>query len=85
MFWRTVKSATNNVLLQNTITTEEWFDQFHQVCNSDIVNDIDVNATDEPLINAGNESAVLDEVITQLEVQDAIKALKNYQAPGPDG
>ena len=55
------------------------------MCNGDIGNDIDVNATDEPLINAGNESAVLDEVITQLEVQDAIKALKNYQAPGPDG
>ena len=40
------------------------------MCNGDIGNDIDVNATDEPLINAGNESAVLDEDITQLEVQD---------------
>ena len=78
-FWRTVKSATNNVLVQNTITTEEWFDHFHHVLNGDIINNIDADAIDEPLINTDNESAVLDEDITQLEVPEAIKALKKQQ------
>ena len=53
--------------------------------NADIVNDIDVDAIAEPLINAENESGALDEDVTQLKVQDAIKALNNYKAAGPDG
>ena len=62
----------------------EWI-ELHSHESGDMVNDIDVDAIDEPLINADNKSAALDEDIIQLEVQDAIKALKNYEAPGPDG
>ena len=61
--------------LQNTITIEESFlYHFHQVFYGDIVNDSDVDAIDEPLINITSESAAFNEDITQLEVQDAVKA-----------
>ena len=40
----------------------------------DIVNDSDVDAI-EPLINIASESTAFNEDITQLEVQDAVKAL----------
>ena len=71
-FWRTIKkNLQSNVLVQHTVITEKWFDHFHQVFNGDIVNDTDVDAIDKPLINTDNESAALDEDITQLEVQDA--------------
>ena len=48
----------------------------------DIVSDSDVDAIDEPLINIASESAAFNEDITQLEVQDAVKALKNKKAQG---
>ena len=64
------KNLQSNGLVQHTVITEKRFDHFHQVFNGDIVNDTDVDAIDKPLINTDNESAALDEDITQLEVQD---------------
>ena len=44
------KNLQSNGLVQHTVITEKWFDHFHQVFNGDIVNDIDVDAIDEPLV-----------------------------------
>ena len=36
-FWKTIKSATAKVLVQSSITQEEWFSRFSKVfdCDSD--------------------------------------------------
>ena len=71
--------------MQNTITTQEWFQHFYCVFNGDTVTGIDVDAIGDSSVNLESVSATLDEDITTLEVQDAIRALKSNKAPGPDG
>ena len=70
---------------QNTITTEERFQQFYRVFNGDIATGIDVDATGNSSVNLESVSATLDEDITASEVQDAIRALKTSKDSGPDG
>ena len=85
-FWNTIKSATcKDASVQITITTQEWFQHFYCVFNGDTVTGIDVDAIGDSSVNLGSVSATLDEDITALEVQDAIRALKSNKAPGPDG
>ena len=71
--------------VQNTITTQEWFQHFYCVFNGDTVTGIDVDAIGDSSVNLESVSATLDEDITALEIQDAIRALKSNKAPGPDG
>ena len=81
--WNTIKSATSkNASVQNTITTQEWFQHFYCLFNGDTVTGIDVDAIGDSSVNLESVSAALDEDITALEVQDALKSNK---APGPDG
>ena len=85
-FWNTIKSATcKDASVQNTITTQEWFQHFYYVFNGDTVTGIDLDAIGDSSVNLESVSATLDEDITALEVQDAIRALKSNKAPGPDG
>ena len=51
----------------------------------DSVSNIEDEILDDRLINLDCVSDTLDQDITQVEVQDAIRALKNNKAPGPDG
>ena len=71
--------------MQNTITTQEWFQHFYCVFNGDTVTGIDVDAIGDSSVNLESVPATLGEDITTLEVQDAIRALKSNKAPGPDG
>ncbi len=71
--------------MQNTITTQEWFHHFYCVFNGDTVTGIDLDSIGDSSVNLESVSATLDEDITALEVQDAIRALKSNKAPGPDG
>ena len=85
-FWNTIKSATcKDASVQNTITTQEWFQHFYYVFNGDTVTGIDLDAIGDSSVNLESVSATLDEDITALEVQDAIRVLKSNKAPGPDG
>ena len=61
--------------LQNTITTQEWFQHFYCVFNGDTVTGIDVDAIGDSSVNLESVSAALDEDITALEVQDAFPSL----------
>ena len=73
----TIKSATcKDTSVQNTITTEESFQHFNYVFNGNIVTGIDADAIGDSSVNLESVSATLDEDITALEVQDAIRALK---------
>ena len=85
-FWNTIKSATcKDASVQNTITTQEWFQHFYCVFNGDTVTGIDVDVIGDSSVNLESVSATLDEDITALEIQDAIRALKSNKAPGPEG
>ena len=78
----------SNKSVQNTITTKEWLNYLHQVINDDIVDsvtNIEDDILDGRLFNLDRVSNTLDQYITQADVQDAIRALKNNKAPGPDG
>ena len=82
----TIKSATcKDTSVQNTITTEESFQHFNYVFNGNIVTGIDADAIGDSSVNLESVSATLDEDITALEVQDAVRALISNKAPGPDG
>ena len=51
-FGSTIKSATcNDSSVQNTITTEEWFQHFYCLFNGDTVTGTDVDAINDPSVN----------------------------------
>ena len=64
-FWKTIKSATAKVLVQNSITQEEWFSHFSKAF------DCDSNGV------AGNErsDAIEDIILDEVTADDSLEAL----------
>ena len=87
-FWSTIKSVTSTGSVHITIISNEWFRHFYDVFNldyADIESSVDHSITNETDVEICGVSDTLEVDITQLEVIDAIRALKNNEAPGPDG
>jgi hypothetical protein len=93
-FWGTIKSAMQHATIPNTIPKDDWFEHFKKVFESEFIdqnemddyNDAENEANfeenvEEPMLDC----AALDAYITELEVENAIKALKLGKAAGPDG
>ena len=98
-FWKTIKSATAKVSVQNSITQEEWFSHFSKVfdCDSDGVADSERSDTIENILDEVTADDSLEALnteincdslecdLTEVEVRDAIQSLKSGKASGPDG
>ena len=77
----------------NSITSQEWVDHFNKVLDSSAfpVNDNEAEnyrSQNYELVNSPRHIKTcdtLDDVISISEIHDAIKALKNNNAAGPDG
>ena len=68
--------------------SDELFRHFYEVFNlsyTDVVTSVDDSIINEVYIELHGVSDTLEVDITQLEVLDAIRALKNNKAPDPDG
>jgi hypothetical protein len=88
-FWSTLKFTMNNSLVQNSISANQWFCHFQQVFDSTSF-DAEMNMTHDSVDaclnnDLDNVCDTLDQEITQLEVEEAIRALKSNKAAGPDG
>ena len=88
-FWSTLKSTMNNSLVQNSISANQWFCHFQHFFDSSYF-DAGMNMTHDSVdaclnLNLDNVCASLDQEITQLEVGDAIRALKSNNTAGRYG
>ena len=87
MFWKTIKSVSKVAQTTNDITNDQWFQHFKTVFNPDGLQCSDdlVDNNDSTYVNGSNyDISDLEKEISESEVKDAIKALKNDKAAGPD-
>ena len=87
-FWSTIKSVISKGSVPRAITSDELFRPFYEVFNLDytaVETSFDDSIRNEVDIELHGVSDRLEVDIMQLEVLDAIRALKNNKAPGPDG
>jgi hypothetical protein len=83
-FWSEVRRyRTNKSSVKNNILPQEWIKHFDQVLNEGVETESDEVEQDSD--NVDNFVDILDADITEVEVQTAIKKLKNNKAAGPDG
>ena len=86
--WSTIKSVISKGSVPSAITSDEWFRHFYEVFNLDyngVETSFDDSIRNEVDIELHGVSDILEVDIMQPEVLDAITALKNNKAPGPDG
>ena len=90
-FWRTVKSVARNVFIDNKITADIWYDHFKNLFDSGFPRIQSSNTdTSTATVNEIDTSCdiscdSLDCDISAEEVQQAVSALNNNKAAGPDG
>ena len=93
-FWGTIKSSMYSGSPLNTISSEDWLDHFKKVFDSEFIDEgtagtrdivLEEDLANNQFQNIDIDITVLDAEITECDVKDAIKALKNEKAAGPDG
>ena len=87
-FWSTIKLIMKKEQHLSSVTSQEWIDDFSKVldCESLSVSDNEVENNGLASSSGPVESVnTLDGIITVSEVQNAIKALRDNKATGPDG
>lgn len=93
LFWKTIKSLASKVAGVISINTEQWYQHFYNVFNSftkenndhtDFVEDGVNRVSDGDDEEEMYDMDALERVITENEVKEAIRVLKNGKAAGPD-
>jgi hypothetical protein len=97
LFWRKLKTLLSKKNEGNTVSTEEWYDHFSKLFNEGQSNenrlpDLSNGNDADPDLHQENDTAdenididCLECDISESEVYEAIRALKNGKAAGPDG
>ena len=79
-FWHQVRRHRRKLATPSTISKNEWRTHFEQLLNFQAISDSPC-VPNEPLVF----DAFLDAEISESDVTNAFKHLKNNKAPGPDG
>jgi hypothetical protein len=83
-FWKTIKSVTRKPQIPNNISVDEWFNHFKNTFDGHNSNFEEMESSNS-LSADGIIVESLDCPITDVEVKEAIRCLKNNKAAGLDG
>lgn len=87
-FWGKLRSYLGKKVQSNTILAQEWFDYFKNLFNNLVNNNENENLAmgnpDGDVLEIRDDDEDLNADITQDEIYDAIRSLKNNKAAGPD-
>jgi exonuclease III len=88
LFWKTVRSFNNKNKETPNITSEDWVAHFKQLLNAqgNTTNKsfLDYIKYSLPVMEKDMSQGLMDHEITEKELENAIKGLKNGKAVGPD-
>eukprot|EP00745_Piridium_sociabile_P015926 TRINITY_DN2374_c0_g1_i12.p1 TRINITY_DN2374_c0_g1~~TRINITY_DN2374_c0_g1_i12.p1 ORF type:complete len:1135 (+),score=79.90 TRINITY_DN2374_c0_g1_i12:1880-5284(+) len=83
-FWDTIRSVRPRSGCQSNISKEQWFNHFKSVFSSEYTSENESLEPDLVYVNASHDD-IVNCCISEIEIRNAIGALKSNRAAGPDG